>query len=160
MDHVRLRRATHAQAEQRDLIAVGQLPDGDLSAESRSAGVTRQPSEPATQGLSWMLIFAPAASVLPGFGLWLLTLPVFEVAPLVFLTLPVLQSAALIFFFAAFSLLPPSFGTTQWAAGAGGSVDASAGGGVGVVGVTAGMGNQRPTFHRARRAIRLHHRRE
>lgn len=34
MDHVRLRRATHAQAEQRDLIAVGQLPDGDFRAKA------------------------------------------------------------------------------------------------------------------------------
>jgi hypothetical protein len=57
--------------------------------------------------------FDPAASTLPGFGLWLFTLPVAVLTPSVFFTVPILQAAAFSFVFATASLRPTSFGTVQ-----------------------------------------------
>ena len=59
------------------------------------------------------LTLVSGATMVPGFGACLATLPRFAVEPLRLVTLPDPQPAALSLFFAAFSFLPLSFGTLQ-----------------------------------------------
>ena len=63
------------------------------------------------------------ASFLPAFGLCEMTLPFFTVFDFAVDVLPTLQCAAVIFRFAAASVLPFRFGTTQYTFFAGGGVN-------------------------------------